>query len=197
MEMSGEELIEVPQQRVWEALNDPDILRRCITGCDTVERISGEEFKVVLTAAIGPVKAKFSGKLLLRDVVPPESYTLSFEGSGGVAGFGKGSAHVRLSPEGASTRLSYEAKAQVGGKLAQVGSRLIDGVSRKMAEEFFAKFKATVSEPGPAAQAEPTAGDAVAASVQSPLPTPAAAIPAWIWVVIALAALALGFFFRR
>jgi carbon monoxide dehydrogenase subunit G len=153
MEMTGEQLIPVPQQRVWEGLNDPEVLKACIPGCDTIERISDTEYRVAMTAAVGPVKAKFNGKLLLADLNPPNSYTLSFEGSGGAAGFGKGGAQVALAPEGASTKLSYKATAQVGGKLAQVGSRLIDGVAKKMADEFFQRFNLRLAGPAPAREA--------------------------------------------
>ena len=144
MDMTGEQLIALPQPQVWEALNDPAILKDCVAGCDLLERVSDSEFKVGMTAAIGPVKAKFAGKLLLSDVVAPQSYTLSFEGAGGVAGFAKGTATVTLSAAEGGTRLAYSAKAQVGGKLAQIGSRLIDGVARKMADDFFVKFKARI-----------------------------------------------------
>jgi carbon monoxide dehydrogenase subunit G len=153
MEMTGEQLIPVPQQRVWEGLNDPEVLKACIPGCDTIERISDTEYRVAMTAAVGPVKAKFNGKLLLADLNPPNSYTLSFEGSGGAAGFGKGGAQVALAPEGASTKLSYKATAQVGGKLAQVGSRLIDGVAKKMADEFFQRVNLRLAGPAPAREA--------------------------------------------
>jgi hypothetical protein len=154
MEMTGEQVIPLPQARVWEALNDPEVLRASIPGCESIERVSDTEYRVALTAAVGPVKARFSGKLLLADVNPPTSYRLSFEGSGGAAGFGKGGAHVMLGPEGAGTRLTYTANAQVGGKLAQVGSRLIDGVAKKMADEFFQRFNEKLVGPPPAAREE-------------------------------------------
>lgn len=153
MEMTGEQRIPVPQQRVWEALNDPEILRACIAGCETITRVSDVEYKVVMTAAVGPVKARFNGRLVLGDLNPPDSYSLSFEGSGGAAGFGKGAARVALAPDGKGTLLTYKATATVGGKLAQIGSRLIDGVARKMADDFFMKFNATVAPA--AAQPEP------------------------------------------
>ena len=140
MEMTGEQLITVPQAEVWRGLNDPEVLKACIAGCESIEKVSDNEYKVSMVAAVGPVKAKFSGKLLLADLNPPNSYSLSFEGSGGAAGFGKGGAQVSLKSESAGTRLSYSAKANVGGKLAQVGSRLIDGVARKMADDFFVAF---------------------------------------------------------
>jgi uncharacterized protein len=135
-------------------LNDPEVLKACIAGCETIERVSDTEYRVVMVAAVGPVKAKFNGKLVLSDLNPPNSYALSFEGSGGAAGFGKGGAQVSLKTEGAGTRLTYTAKASVGGKLAQVGSRLIDGVARKMADDFFTAFNEKLAGPGaPATQA--------------------------------------------
>jgi carbon monoxide dehydrogenase subunit G len=145
MEMTGEQLIPVPQAEVWRGLNDPEVLKACIAGCESIEKVSDNEYKVSIVAAVGPVKAKFAGKLVLSDLNPPNSYSLSFEGSGGAAGFGKGGAQVSLKSEGAGTRLSYSAKASVGGKLAQVGSRLIDGVARKMADDFFVAFNEKLS----------------------------------------------------
>jgi uncharacterized protein len=177
MEMTGSELIQLPQQRVWEALNDPDVLKACIAGCETVEKISDTEYRVAMTAAVGPVKARFNGKLLLSEVDPPNAYTLAFEGSGGPAGFGKGTSRVSLAPEAGGTRLSYTAKASVGGRLAQVGSRLIDGVAKKMAEDFFRRFNDTVA-PVPADVAE------VIAHPQARRP----GIPHWAWIALAVAA---------
>ena len=174
MEMSGEQRIALPQQRVWEALNDPEILKACIPGCESIERVSDHEYKVAMTAAVGPVKAKFAGKLLLSDLNPPNSYSLAFEGSGGAAGFGKGSAQVALTPDGSGTLLTYKASATVGGKLAQIGSRLIDGVAKKMSDDFFARFNSTVA---PVAQAS---------AAQSPEPTPIAhraTVPGWLWAL--------------
>src|SRR5438309_11322289 len=151
MEITGEQLIPVPQAEVWRGLNDPEVLKACIAGCEAIERVSDTEYRVVMVASVGPVKAKFNGKLVLSDLKPPNSYSLSFEGSGGAAGFGKGSAQVSLKTEGAGTRLSYTAKASVGGKLAQVGSRLIDGVARLKAAECFTAFNEKLA--GPAAKA--------------------------------------------
>jgi carbon monoxide dehydrogenase subunit G len=145
MEMTGEQLIPVPQAEVWRGLNDPEVLKACIAGCETIDKVSDTEYKVVMVAAVGPVKAKFNGKLMLADLNPPNSYSLSFEGSGGAAGFGKGSANVSLSPAEGGTKLVYACKANVGGKLAQVGSRLIDGVAKKMANDFFIKFNQTMA----------------------------------------------------
>ncbi len=174
MEMSGEQRIPLAQQRVWEALNDPEILKACIPGCESIDRVSDNEYKVAMTAAVGPVKAKFAGKLLLSDLNPPNSYSLAFEGSGGAAGFGKGSAQVALSPDGNGTLLTYKASATVGGKLAQIGSRLIDGVAKKMSDDFFARFNSTVA---PATQAP---------AAQPPEPTPIAhraTVPGWLWAL--------------
>jgi hypothetical protein len=166
MELTGEHVIPVPQQQVWDALNDPEVLKACIQGCETIERVSDTEFKVALTAAVGPVKAKFNGKLLLSDLNPPTSYALTFEGSGGAAGFGKGGATVVLAPEGDGTKLVYSAKATVGGKLAQVGSRLIDGVAAKMASDFFVRFNEKIAPaPAPAPGAAP--GEAATAPAQT------------------------------
>lgn len=181
MEMTGEQLILLPQQNVWEALNDPAILKACIPGCETIDRVSDTEYKVVMTAAVGPVKAKFNGKLRLADLNPPNSYALSFEGSGGAAGFGKGGAKVSLTPEGSHTRLSYTAQATVGGKLAQIGSRLIDGVARKMADEFFTRFNARLAPPATAEALADTAGA-----------EPQSGSAKWLWVVAGLIVLAIA-----
>jgi uncharacterized protein len=151
MEMTGEQLIPVPQEKVWQGLNDPEVLKACIAGCESIDRVSDNEYKLVIVAAVGPVRAKFTGKLMLADLNPPNSYSLSFEGSGGAAGFGKGGAQVSLKTEGSSTRLSYSAKASVGGKLAQVGSRLIDGVAKKMADDFFTAFNEKLAGASPRA----------------------------------------------
>lgn len=187
MDMTGEQLIALPQQRVWEALNDPAVLKACIPGCEIMEKVSDNEYRVVMSATVGPVKAKFSGKLLLSDLNPPNSYALAFEGSGGAAGFGKGSSTVTLSPAEGGTRLAYTAHATVGGKLAQVGSRLIDGVARKMADEFFAKFKQALV---PASTTSPVS-DAVTA-------TPARSrVPVWAWVVGALVLVLLALFLAK
>jgi uncharacterized protein len=145
MEMTGEQLIALPQQATWDALNDTAVLMDCIPGCDSMDKQSDSEYLLTMTARVGPVSAKFKGKMTLLEVNAPDSYTLHFEGQGGVAGFAKGEAHVRLTPEGDATRLSYGVKANIGGKLAQVGARLIDGVAKKMAEQFFAAFNKRAS----------------------------------------------------
>jgi carbon monoxide dehydrogenase subunit G len=140
MEMHGELRIPAPRAEVWEKLNDPETLKSCIPGCETVERTSDTEFTAKVVARVGPVKATFSGKVTLTDLDPPAGYTITGEGTGGVAGFAKGSAKVALDDAGAETVLRYGVQAQVGGKLAQIGSRLIDATSRKMADEFFSRF---------------------------------------------------------
>lgn len=143
--MTGEQLIPLPQEATWHALNDTGILKDCIPGCETIERISDNEYHLVMTAKVGPVSARFKGKMTLSGVVPPQAYTLVFEGQGGVAGFAKGQANVQLTPDTAGTRLGYAVKAMVGGKLAQVGARLIDGVAKKIAQQFFTAFNKRVS----------------------------------------------------
>ncbi|MGE0560162.1 MAG: CoxG family protein [Burkholderiales bacterium] len=150
MEMTGEQLIALPQQATWDALNDTAVLKDCIPGCDSIDKQSDNEYLLTMTAKVGPVSAKFKGKMTLLEVNAPDAYTLQFEGQGGVAGFAKGEARVTLAPEAGQTRLSYAVKANIGGKLAQVGARLIDGVAKKMAEQFFAAFNKRASN-GPAA----------------------------------------------
>ena len=140
MEITGDQLIPKPQQQTWDAICDPAVLKICIPGCDSMEKISDSEFDLAITAKVGPVSAKFKAKITLTNVDAPNAYRLIFEGQGGVAGFAKGEADVKLAPEEGGTRLSYAARANVGGKIAQVGARLVDGVARKMAENFFSNF---------------------------------------------------------
>ena len=149
MEMSGEQLIPATQAQTWAALNDPEILKACVPGCESIEKSAENEYVVRMTARIGPVSAKFKGKLALSDLNPPNSYSIAFEGQGGVAGFGKGGAKVQLAPESSNTKLSYQVKANVGGKLAQIGSRLVDAAAKKLAEEFFNAFNAKVASQHP------------------------------------------------
>jgi carbon monoxide dehydrogenase subunit G len=144
MEMSGEQLIPAPQRVVWEALNDPAMLKASVPGCESIERTGDNEYQVQMVARVGPVSAKFKGKLTLSDVQPPDSYSIAFEGQGGAAGFAKGGAHVRLTPEAQKTKLSYDVKASVGGKLAQIGSRLVDAAAKKVADDFFRNFNQKV-----------------------------------------------------
>ena len=162
MEMTGSQTLPVVRQIAWDALNDPEILKASITGCDELTRTSETEFSTQVTAAVGPVKAKFKAKLTLMDVVAPESYMIRFDGQGGVAGFGKGEARVKLTEQGAATLLEYSAKASVGGKLAQIGSRLVDATAQKMAGEFFTKFNAELARRNPEAAAAANAATAAA-----------------------------------
>ena len=144
MQFGGRYLFATPRQRVWEALNDPEVLKAAIPGCESMERTGENEFMAVMVATIGPVKAKFRGRVTLADVVAPERYTIHFDGQGGPAGFGKGSAAVALAPEEGGTRLTYEVKAQVGGRIAQVAQRLIDAAAGKVADDFFDAFTANL-----------------------------------------------------
>ncbi len=154
MEMSGEQLIPASQADTWAALNDPEILKACVPGCESITLTGENQYQVLMTARIGPVSAKFKGKLGLSDLDPPNSYSIAFEGQGGVAGFGKGGAQVQLVPEGANaTKLSYQVKANVGGKLAQIGSRLVDAAAKKLSEDFFNAFNAKVASLHPEAAA--------------------------------------------
>lgn len=142
MEMSSERLIAAPAEAVWKALNDLETLRTCIAGCERIEEKESDVYDVAMTVKVGPVNAKFKGQLSLLDIKEPTGYTIRFEGQGGVAGFAKGSASVHLEPQAEEnqTLLCYSAAAQVGGKLAQLGSRLIDSAAKKMADDFFDKF---------------------------------------------------------
>jgi uncharacterized protein len=153
MEMNGSRTVPADVETTWRALNDPEVLKACIAGCESIERVSDNEYKVVMTARVGPVSAKFSGRIVMSDIVAPTAYTLSFEGQGGAAGFAKGEARVTLSDNKPGTRIDYQAKAQVGGKLAQIGSRLIDGAAAKVADDFFARFVERLAGPSPAAEA--------------------------------------------
>jgi carbon monoxide dehydrogenase subunit G len=145
MEMKGEQLIQASQQDTWSALNDPQVLKACVPGCEAIDLIAANEYMVLMTARVGPVSAKFKGKLTLSDIQPPSSYSIAFEGQGGPAGFAKGGASVRLSAEKNATRLSYDVTANVGGKLAQIGSRLVDGAAKKVADDFFRAFNEKLS----------------------------------------------------
>lgn len=147
MELKGDRLISASRDAVWQALNDPAVLKECILGCDSLEQVSDTEFNATVTAKFGPVKAKFKAVINLQDLNPPESYRLVGEGKGGVAGFAKGGATVALSEQGANeTKLTYDADMQVGGKLAQVGSRLVSGTTTKIVNEFFTRFEKQLNE---------------------------------------------------
>ncbi|RDD63868.1 CoxG family protein [Ferruginivarius sediminum] len=185
MEMSGEQQIAAPRQTVWEALNDPEILKQCIPGCQHIEKSGDNAFNAKVKAKVGPVNATFSGRVTLSDLNPPESYTISGEGTGGAAGFAKGGAHVKLEDQGDSTLLKYDVDAQVGGKLAQLGQRLIKSTANKYARQFFEKFTEVVGKPEAAkapaeAEAKPEAAEATPepAVAESATPPNEAAAPA-------------------
>jgi len=172
--MTGEQLIAAPQQATWEALNDPDVLKACVPGCESITLVNPNEYQVQMTARVGPVSAKFRGRLSLSDIKPPHSYALAFEGQGGPAGFAKGGAQVKLFPEQDQTRLVYDVKANVGGKLAQIGSRLVDAAAKKVADEFFQNFNRRMSSAEDATVVIPPApghGDGGAEKSAAALPT--------------------------
>ena len=174
---------EVPAdvETTWRALNDPETLKACIPGCETIERVSDTEFKVAMAARVGPVSARFNGRIALSEIVPPKSYTLNFEGQGGAAGFVKGETKVALESHNGGTRIDYAVKAQVGGKLAQIGSRLVDGAANKTADDFFARFV-----------------ERLGAQTGMPVtPAPAGPARAWdnIWLRLALAAAIIAIMF--
>lgn len=145
MDMNDSRTIPAPRDIVWAALNDPDVLKQCIPGCESIERLSDTEMQAVSTLRVGPIKASFKGKVVFSDIDPPNGYRIAGEGSGGMAGHAKGGAKVTLQPSGAETILHYEVKAEVGGKLAQLGGRLIDATAKKLAGEFFEKFGEVVA----------------------------------------------------
>ena len=169
MEMSGEYRIPASREKVWAALNDPEILKDAIPGCQSLEKTSDTEMTATVISKIGPVKATFNGNVTLSNIRPPEGYTISGEGKGGVAGFAKGGADVSLTEDGKDTILRYTAKAQVGGKLAQVGARLIDATAKQMADQFFGAFAAKVGAAGTAAASDQEA--VVADVIRDPMVT--------------------------
>ncbi|RME66298.1 MAG: carbon monoxide dehydrogenase [Alphaproteobacteria bacterium] len=181
MEFSGEEQIAAPRSRVWQALNDPAVLKAAIPGCEDLTKISDSELEATVKAAVGPVKARFKGKVTLSDLDPPNSYRLSGEGKGGAAGFAKGGAEVNLADAGENaTVLRYTAHAQVGGKLASIGARLVDSAAKKLTGEFFANFRAQVegAPTAPAAPPAPAAPEKAAPTAPAAPVAPAPAPPA-------------------
>jgi carbon monoxide dehydrogenase subunit G len=145
MTMNGEVQLTAPPQTVWEKLNDVETLKACIPGCEQLEKTSDNEMQAVATVKIGPVKARFKGKVTLSDLDPPNGYRISGQGDGGVAGFAKGGATVKLTPKGGGTSLAYDVEAQIGGKLAQLGQRLVNGAAKKVADDFFENFAKAVN----------------------------------------------------
>jgi hypothetical protein len=182
MELKGERLIPATIDATWAALNDPATLKASIAGCESLERNGDDAFVAVVAMKVGPVSARFKGNLKLTNVDPPKGYTIHFDGQGGVAGFGKGSADVALTPAGDATRLAYDARATVGGKMAQIGSRLIDATAGKITEDFFAAFEAQLQ-----AKAVPEAVVAGATAVK-PVRGPAGVL-GWILAALVVAAI--------
>ena len=191
MEIKGEYKIAAPREKVFAALNDQAVLQACIPGCESLEKTSDTEMKAKVRMRIGPVSASFSGKVTLSDIDPPNGYRISGEGQGGAAGFAKGGAVVTLREDAGETLLNYNVDAQVGGKIAQVGARLIDGTAKKLADEFFGKFATMVGGPPPAATVAGTASDSAPPpeTVSPPSPPPAAAQRGYRhWLVIGIGA---------
>ncbi|HEX2542103.1 MAG TPA: carbon monoxide dehydrogenase subunit G [Caldimonas sp.] len=196
MELKGERLIPAPVATTWAALNDPATLKACIAGCESLERTGPDAFAAVVAMKIGPVSARFRGNLRMTDVDPPNGYTIHFDGQGGAAGFGKGSADVKLAAEGAAaTRLAYLARATVGGKMAQIGSRLVDATAAKITDDFFKAFEAQVRSQAPGgaetAPVRPAAPDLVSPAAQVRARAPAGAVE---WGLAAAVVLATAYF---
>ena len=178
MDMTGERRIPAPRQTVWNALNDTEVLKACIPGCESLEKLENGDLKASAAVKIGPISARFAGKVQLLDLDPPTSYRIAGEGQGGVAGFAKGGAVVRLADDGAGTVLSYDVKAQVGGKIAQLGARLIDATAKQMADAFFNRFVVEVAAMLPAETgAEGAAGETAGTATARPPVAPTAAPP--------------------
>ena len=186
MELQGERLIPASVDTTWAALNDAEVLKSCIAGCESLERTGADSLTAVVAVKVGPVSARFKGNLVMTNVQAPNSYTINFDGQGGVAGFGKGSADVGLTAEGAQTRLKYVARATVGGKMAQIGSRLIDAAAGKITEDFFKAFEAHL-------QALATPGATPVAVVAAP---DTGVRKLW-WLIGALIVLAIVYFMIR
>ena len=191
MDMQGSRVLNATQEQAWQALNDPDILKACIPGCDKFELAEPNVYAVGVALKIGPVAAKFTGKVSLMDIVPPNSYALQFEAQGGIAGFGKGESKVELKPVDGGVELHYTVHSQVGGKIAQLGQRLIDGVAKTLAEDFFTRFEDQL-------QARHGGADSDAASTDSAQKDAATGeTPTWIWgLAIVIAASAVWFITR-
>jgi len=181
MDMQGQRVLRVTQAQAWGALNDPNVLKSCIAGCDKFELSENNTYNVVVAIKIGPVSAKFNGKVSLTDIQPPNSYALNFDAQGGVAGFGKGEAKVSLEPHAEGCELHYTVHSSVGGKLAQLGQRLIDGVAKSLAEDFFKKFEEALLAQYPAADNSASATPS-ASNEDSP------GIPVWVWPALLLVA---------
>lgn len=195
MQMSGEQRIAAPREKVWAALNDPEVLRRSIPGCQSLEKESDEKMNAVVEVKIGPIGARFNGAVTLSDIDAPSSYTITGQGQGGTVGTAKGGAKVRLTPDGDATLLSYDVEAEVGGRLAQLGGPIIDATAKQLAGKFFKQFGAEVEGvPAPAVAAPaPVPAAAPAAAAPAPVPVPAGGAP-WSWILAVVLALVAGYF---
>ncbi len=180
MELQQERQLPLPRETVWDALNDPEVLKACIPGCESFDRVDDNAYEAAVKAKVGPVNARFKGKVTLTDLNPPASYSMSFQGQGGQAGFVKGSADVTLTETDGGCTVGYTAKAQLGGKLAQLGSRLVDGAARKTANEFFDNF---VEHMGGSGAEEENAGETAAAKGEIASDAPAGT-GVWTWAVV-------------
>lgn len=179
MDMQGSRTLAVTQQQAWEALNDPEMLKACIPGCEKFEATEPNTYAVTTAIKIGPVAARFSGRVLLSEIVPPQSYKIGFDAQGGVAGFGKGEAAVQLVPNDTGCELSYTVHSTVGGKIAQLGQRLIDGAAKSLAEDFFRRFDEALQSRYPSAATTTTI-------VAAPAPVASKGMPSWAWAAIAV-----------
>lgn len=190
MQMQGSRQLSATAQQAWAALNDPEILKQCIPGCQSFELESDNVYKVAAQIKIGPVSAKFTGKVTLSDIEPSERYTLNFEAQGGVAGHGKGVSHVELTENEQGVELKYTVESQIGGKLAQLGQRLIDGAAKSMADDFFKRFEKALDQQTAPADTDSASGVAAetATTTQSMTkPTASSGVPRWLWIAIAAA----------
>lgn len=196
MEMQGSRHLAITQQQAWDALNDPEILKACIPGCERMEATGEGQYAVGVAVKIGPVAARFAGKVALSDINPPASYTLAFDGQGGAAGFGKGQSKVTLAPaaDDRGCELIYTVNAQVGGKIAQVGQRLIDGVAKSMAEDFFKRFDEAMQQRHPEAYAAEVAVEAAPAAAEG---AAGGGVPSWIWAAGVAVLVAVAFLLAR
>ena len=185
MDMQGQRVLHVTQAQAWDALNDPAILKSCIPGCDKFELADANVYNVGVAIKIGPVSAKFTGKVTLSDIQAPNSYALNFEAQGGVAGFGKGESKVSLHPHAEGCELQYTVHSTVGGKLAQLGQRLIDGAAKSLAEDFFKRFDEALQAKYPA-----TDSDTPAAVSPEPSAASSGAVPPWVWLALVVGAVA-------
>lgn len=180
MELQQERQLPLPRETVWDALNDPEVLKACIPGCESFDRVDDNAYEAAVKAKVGPVNARFKGKVTLTDLNPPASYSMSFQGQGGQAGFVKGSADVALTEADGGCTVGYTAKAQLGGKLAQLGSRLVDGAARKTANEFFDNF---VEHMGGSGEDSGNAGESAEATGEGASHAPASG-RAWTWAAV-------------